>query len=172
MPHCLIIGITDQGKTTLAKKFASEYRDAGVACIILDPMNDPGWRVNANESNCIHTTDPDVFLNVVWRSRKCAVFIDEAGEAVGRYDTVMHRTATKGRHWGHNMHYITQGGTQIAPIVRNQCTQLFIFATAKSAAKEHADEWNAPRLVEASTLQKGEYFHANRNGYCEKYRVF
>lgn len=172
MPHSLILGMTESGKTTLAKRLCLQYRAAGVKTIILDPLNDPDWRVGATDQMVFQTTDADAFLEVFWMSESCAAFIDEAGEAVGRYNTVMQETATKGRHWGHNLHYITQGGSQLAPIVRNQCSHLFLFATALSDCKKHADEWNRPELLEASRFKAGEYFHATRFGVLQRGNLF
>src|SRR6516165_7136640 len=91
MSHCLIFGMTESGKTTLAKRLAQRYRYHEVKVIVLDSLNDPGWSAD------FQTTDPDEFLQVFWESRRCAIFIDEAGDAVGKYNTVMQRTATRGR---------------------------------------------------------------------------
>ena len=165
MPHSLILGMTESGKTTKGKRLCVSYRVHGIKSIVLDPMNDPQWNAD------FQTTDPETFLRMVWASRRCAVFIDEAGTAVGRYNDVMNETATKGRHWGHNMHYLTQGGTQLAPIVRNQCSHLFLFTTALSDAKIHANEWNAPELAKASVLKQFEYYHATRYGECTKCKL-
>lgn len=145
---------------------AATYRKNGVETIVLDPMNDPEWAAS------FKTTDPDKFLTMVWDSRQCAVFIDEAGKAIGRFNNVMNELATQGRHWGHNVHFITQGGTQLAPIIRNQCSQLFIFTTAKTDCKVHANEWNASELENASLLKVGEYYHATRYGECTKHSLF
>lgn len=107
-----------------------------------------------------------------WNSFSCGCFIDEAGDAVGRYDTVMQKTATKGRHWGHNVHFISQRGVQLNRTVRDQCEHLFLFTTAMQDAKTHAVEWNQPELHDASKLQKGEFFHVTRFGQLERGRVF
>jgi len=166
VPHSLIIGMTESGKTCLAKQMAAAYRARGVGVLVLDPLADPGW-----ETDYI-TSDPDQFIEIFWASRSCAVFIDEAGDAVGRYDAVMAKTATRGRHWGHNCHYITQRGAQLAVTVRDQCSNLFIFCTALNDAKTHANEWNQPELVNCPTLKKGEYYHVSRFGDLSKNAVF
>lgn len=162
MPHSLILGMTESGKTTCAKQLAGAYRAQKIPVIVLDPMNDPEWQAD------FQTTRPDEFLEVFWKSKKCAVFIDEAGQAVGRYDTVMQQTATKGRHWGHNVHFLSQRGAQIAVTVRDQCSHLFLFTSSKKDSVIHANEWNKDQLMEASQLPKGAYFHVTRFGTCER----
>lgn len=166
MAHSLILGMTESGKTTLAKNLAKHYKNRGFGVIVLDPMSDPEWNAD------FQTTDVDEFLKTFWNSRKCAVFIDEAGEAVGQYDTVMQRTATKGRHWGHACHYLSQRGAQIARTVRDQCSHLFLFTTALDDSKIHANEWNKNELRGANTLPQGHYFHATRFGALEKSQLW
>jgi hypothetical protein len=162
----MILGMTESGKTTLAKQLAVNLKQKGFKVIVLDPLSDPEWNAD------FQTDEPDVFLNVFWESRQCMVFIDEAGEAVGQYDKVMQRTATKGRHWGHSCHYISQRGTMIARTVRDQCSNLFLFTSALEDSKTHAVEWNKPELKTASGLNQGEYFHATRFGNLQKGKVF
>ena len=166
MAHSLILGMTESGKTTLAKKLAEHYKSRGIGVLVLDPMNDPGWACDYQSTNV------DEFLNVFWQSRQCAVFIDEAGEAVGQFDTVMHRTATKGRHWGHSCHYLSQRGVQIARTVRDQCGHLFLFTTAFGDSKIHANEWNKQDLRQANILAQGHYYHATRFGTLDKGRLW
>ena len=166
MAHSLILGMTESGKTTLAKNLAAHYRANGIGVLVLDPMGDPEWQAD------FQTSDPEEFLEVFWSSRKCAAFIDEAGESVGQYDKVMGRTATKGRHWGHSCHYLSQRGAQIARTVRDQCGHIFLFTTALDDSKIHANEWNKPEMRGANTLAQGEYFHATRFGTLERGKLF
>lgn len=166
MAHSLILGMTESGKTTLAKKLAASYRAAGVSVLVLDPLCDPEWGAD------FQTSDPDEFLEVYWASRSCAVFIDEAGESVGRFDKTMEKTATRGRHWGHSNHYLSQRGAQISRTVRDQCSHIFLFTTALDDSKIHANEWNKPELKTCNALPQGAYFHATRFGKLERGNVF
>lgn len=156
MAHVLILGMTLSGKTTLAKQLAPVYRAQGIKVGVLDPLGDPEWQAD------FQTTNADEFLKAFWASRQCAWFIDESGDAVGRYDDAMQRTATRGRHWGHRVHYITQRGAQLSRTVRDQCSKLFLFTTSLEDSKIHANEWNKPELRQAYTLHQGEYFHTDR----------
>ena len=166
MAHSMILGMTESGKTTLAKQLATGYMAAGVVVLLLDPLNDPEFPAD------YRTTDPTEFLDTFWASRSCAVFIDEAGDSVGKFDTLMQKTATRGRHWGHNVHYITQRGTQLSKTVRDQCSNLFLFTTSLSDAKVHADEWNQQEIKAANSLKQGDYYHVTRFGQLVKRSAF
>lgn len=158
MPHVLITGTTTSGKTRLAKRMASEARAGGLGVIVLDPYASPGWDADAVLS------DPDQFLKVFWESERCACFIDEAGDAVGKYDEIMARTATRGRHAGHRCYYIVQRPTLISRTVREQCVHLFAFASSPREGAFLAEEWAAPGLAGVSELPQGHYLYAARFG--------
>lgn len=166
MAHSLILGMTESGKTTLAKILAAKYKAAGINVLVLDPILDPTWNAD------YITHDPDEFLNVLWSSRSCACFVDEAGESAGQYDKAMMKTATKSRHWGHNMHYLSQRGTMINTTIRGQCSQLFLFLSGKNDGKTHAEEWAHESLKDCTNLKKGEFFHCTRGGQLTKQSVF
>jgi DNA helicase HerA-like ATPase len=59
MAHSLILGMTESGKTTLAKRLAQHYKSRGIGVIVLDPLNDD-WPCD------FKTADPDEFLRVYW----------------------------------------------------------------------------------------------------------
>ena len=134
--------------------------------IVLDPLRDPGWKAD------FITSDPATFLDIFWKSRCCAAFIDEAGETVGRFDDAMHTTATRGRHLGHNVHFIAQRAQMISPNVRSNCTKLALFSVSRTDAKLLAQEWNRPEFENAPELKRGEFFYTNRFGDCSLNRVF
>lgn len=126
-----------------------------------------------DEWNCDFKTDiVEQFLKAFWVSQCCDVFIDEAGDMIGHYDRVMIQTATKGRHWGHNVHFITQRPAQISPTVRTQCSNLFLFAMAREDSETLAREWNKPELKDAAGLPAGQCFMASRFGSIKRINVF
>jgi hypothetical protein len=158
--------MTESGKTTLAKALAREYKARGFGVIVLDPLADPAW-------NCdFRTHEVGAFLKAFYASRACMAFIDESGDAIGHYDDVMIRTATRGRHWGHSCHYLTQRGALLSPTVRDQCSHLFLFTSGHRDCKTHSDEWNQPELLEARNLPRGHYFHATRYGFLERGKLW
>jgi len=158
MAHVLILGMTESGKTTLARKLSYQYKRAGVGVLVLDILMDPRWHCD------FITADQEEFLDVFWRSRRCVAFIDEGGESVGRYNVAMSKTATRGRHWGHSVHYVAQRATQLAPLVRDQCAHVFLFCSSWRDGKILAEEFNKPELETCSQLTQGEYIHAVKFG--------
>ena len=165
--HTLIVGTTESGKTTLARLMCAQYRALGIKTIVLDPLNDPQWNAD------FQTRDPAEFLAVVRASRQCGAFIDEGSENIGRFDTEMHFCTTQARHLGHRMTIICQKPTQIAPVVRDNCSQVAAFRIAPSGAKLIADDYTQRALLGAVDLNKGEYLYTGRfNSQVEKRRVF
>lgn len=166
MAHTLILGMTESGKTTLAKKLAARYKSAGLSILVYDPLSDPSWPAD------FRTSDVDAFLDTFWASRSCAAFIDEAGDCAGQHDKIMQKTATRGRHWGHRCHYISQRGTMINRTIRDQCSHLFLFGTSLEDCKVHSKEWNRPQLLDASKFKQGDFFHVTRFGDLTQSNIF
>jgi hypothetical protein len=156
MAHSLIVGMTESGKTTLARDLSKILTDAGEPVIVLDPMNDPRWSCG------FRTHDSEKFLEVFWSSRGCHAFIDEAGDMVGKYDELMRQTATKGRHWGHSCYYLSQRGAMLSVTVRAQCRHLFLFTSPLDDCKALAKDFNQPELLKANDLPQGHFYHAAR----------
>lgn len=154
MAHVLIIGMTESGKTTLAKELNKAYRQDGLSSIVLDPINDPGWMPG---EDCYLTRNKAQFLEVVKNSRSCCVFVDEAGEAVGQYQTEMHWLGTRARHYGHSAHFLCQRVIQVATTVRDQCKTLYLFNVSKKDSHTLADDWNRDVIKEAYKLGQGEF---------------
>jgi len=160
--HSLILGMTESGKTALAKKLVKEFKAKGIYCISLDPLSDPSWGCD------FITNDPDKFSQVWKSSRGCAVFIDEAG-TVGKFSETINEAATKGRHWGHSFFFLSQRATQIEPLVRDQCGALFLFRSGLQSRKTLAEEFDAPQLLES--VEMLEFHHCTRGGYIGKKRI-
>jgi len=157
--------MTESGKTTLAKQLAKNLKASGHPIIVLDPMHDE-WAAD------YQTDNPDEFLKTFWASTGCHVFIDESGDSVGRFNTLMNQTATKGRHWGHSVYFLTQRGAQLSPTVRDQCSNLFLFVSGLKDCKIHAEEWNRAELLNASNFAQGDYFHAQRHKPLTRGNIF
>jgi len=166
MAHVLILGMTESGKSTLAKSLCAEAKKRELGTLVLDPLADPDWCAD------YQTRNASEFLQVVKNSESCAVFIDESGESVGRYNDEMFWLATRGRHYGHICHFISQRGQQISKTVRDQCGRLYLFNCSLSDAKLLADEWNKEELRKAHTLAKGEFFIVQRFGEVKRAKLF
>lgn len=162
MAHSLIVGMTESGKTTLAKRLSHSLHAQGKNVIVLDPLNDPEW------GGGFRTSDPNQFLECYWANKQLYAFIDESGDVVGQYDVLMQKTATRGRHWGHSNFYLTQRGAMLSPTVRGQCRHLFMFTSPLDDCKLYAKEFNKPELIQGANLPQGHYFHVARFGALER----
>lgn len=167
MSHTLIVGMTESGKSTLAAQLSKAYHDRGIGVIVLDPLLDPRWQAD------LITADSNYFLSVVQHpdTRSCAIFIDECGEMIGHYQHEMFFVATRGRHMGHNCHFITQRAKQLSPTVRDQCSFLALFSCSYPDAHEMSLNFNRPELKQANILQKGDYFFCGRWGDLRRLKV-
>lgn len=164
MAHTAIYGMTESGKSTLAKQLVARYQARDIRVIVLDPLM-TDWGAD------YVTDDAAEFLRAVWRSRNCALFIDEAGESAGHYDKAMVKVATRSRHFGHNAHFIVQRANLISNTIRDQCSYMFLFASSAQDSKQHADEWNEPELKKATQLKQFQYYHIKRMGAAQKRTV-
>lgn len=164
MAHVLILGMTMSGKSELGKNMAVSYRRHGIKTVALDPLND--WREYVDYS----TRDPEEFLRVVKQSERLAIFIDESGETIGRYNEQMTWLATRARHYGHRSHFMSQRAAQLSKTVRDQCSDLFVFRVSKGDAKVLAEEFTDDDLLAASTLGQYEYLHLNRFGKVQRHK--
>lgn len=160
MAHSLFVGMTEMGKTTLARDLGTIYRRQGYKNIVLDPLRDPRWPAD------FITADSEEFIDVCRASKKCMLFMDEGAQSVGRYDIEMQWAATQSRHWGHSAHFICQGATQIAPVIRDNCSRVFVYHSGARNGKLLAEEFNAPDLEMCVSLLPHEYFCAVRGGKC------
>ncbi|HKI68326.1 MAG TPA: type IV secretory system conjugative DNA transfer family protein [Verrucomicrobiae bacterium] len=165
MTHVLIVGMTESGKTTLAKRICRSFRSKGIKTIVLDPLHDPGWEAD------LQTADQYEFMETARLSRQCALFIDESGEMIGRYNDAMFWLATRARHYGHKSHFITQRAAQLSKTVRDQCSSLFLFCVSMDDAKVMANEFNRPELREANTLLRFQCFFVSRFGPVQRLNV-
>lgn len=156
MSHSLIIGMTESGKTTLGKLIAKRAKKRNVKVAILDPLRDPDFEAD------FQTSDENAFLAWIKRNKSAVLIIDEAGTSVGRYNTAMQWVVTTSRHLGHSSILICQGTSQLAPLVRGQCTVCYLFASTNSTIKTVAEDFNSPEILTSPRLKKGEFFVVSR----------
>lgn len=154
MAHVGIFGPTMSGKTTLAQHLAREMLRQGVAVLVLDPFGER-WP-------CTWQTDDRArFLTKAKSSRRCALFLDEAGATVAREDDA-EWLFTRSRHWGHRLHCIGQSGTQLTPLMRGQISTLFLFRASRRVAELWAEEFAVDGIASAVDLSQFEFLRATR----------
>lgn len=164
--HCLFVGATGCGKTTLAKRMASRFSASGTPILLLAPFNDPEWGAD------FFTDDPQVFLDVVFNHRRCLIAIDEAGEFAGQYDKTMQTIATRGRHYGHLAFFIAQRAKMVNVNIRTNCVNLYLFRSSSSDCRMLADDFAVDDLTPAAKLPKGVCLAVDEEKTPYKIKVF
>lgn len=154
--HTLIIGMTMSGKTTLAKTIAKQLKSSNHKVAVLDPLGDPDFDAD------FRTKDSAEFLEYAKTHQDHFLFVDESGVAMGRFNEPMNWLATTARHNGHLCTFISQGLTQLPPIVRGQCDRLFIFSCAKINTDLASQEWNEKKLAEIDKIPQYHFYLARR----------
>lgn len=163
--HVLIVGMTEAGKTTLAKMMCEGFKKRGLQVAVLDPLQDQGWK-----SDFI-TTDASKFLAYAKTHENHMLFVDEGATALDKYDVTMRWLATTSRHKGHSSHFIAHGVTDLNPVIRKMCSKAFIFATDATSADMLADDWNQPGLRKLEGLKRGEFYIVARFSPLQKGRI-
>lgn len=157
--HVLIVGQTESGKTLCAQKLCRWYHGAGIKTTILDPMCDPAWAAD------YITADPDEYFALIMDPDRCqgsANFVDEGGLALDRYQPQQQFLTCQARHHGMVSHIIAQRATQVSKTTRAQCSTIFAFNVNPGDAKELAQDFNAPILLEAPHLPQGQCIRVTR----------
>lgn len=138
MSHAAIIGMTGSGKTVLAREIARTHRKQGCGVLVLDPFRSPEWPAD------FITESMTAFLAKAKASRRCALFVEEAGD-FGRTPEFAW-LFTQARHWGHVTHYVSQYHSQVPPIVRSNCERLFLFRVSSRSAETWAEDFAQPEI--------------------------
>jgi energy-coupling factor transporter ATP-binding protein EcfA2 len=160
--HTLILGMTESGKSTLAKMLAQTLQKSGKTVVVLDPLSDR-WAAK-------HVFDtPAELSEFMSKNRACHVFIDESGQVFdeGR-NSEFAWIVTRSRHLGHSVYLIGQRAIQIPKTMRDQTSKLYLFTSSVSDGKILADEFNRPELARCASLPQFQFFEVSRFGKAEK----
>jgi hypothetical protein len=157
------------GKTTLARKLATQAHNNGRGVFILDPMLDPAWKENGAD---FVTKDPLQFLALAKKNKNCTLFIDEAGEYCGQYAKETWWLATQARHWGHQSIFISQRANMVARNIRDNCKHIYAFRVSYDDAKLLANDFTFDQFLECAELPQGTCIYASRYGEPIKFDVF
>ena len=162
MAHAFINGGTMSGKTFLAQYLARSYRANGYGVIVLDPMDDPSWHADRQ------FRDMDSFLDCAYKATGCVLFVDEVGQTMGRNPPPrVEWLATRARHWGHKVFFIGQDPTQVKPIIREQCAELFLFRATQKRSEIWAEAFEDVELMNATSLQQYQFIMKRRFEPCK-----
>lgn len=164
--HNLIVGMTGSGKSTLLKyEIIPRFKKAGIKCAVLDPLGDPAFNAD------FQTKNSNEFLRFAFANQGWILVIDESGQSIGRYDYPMQALATSVRHKGNFSFFATHSATQLSPLVRGQCGNVFLFACAKQNFKVIADEWDQPKLLTLPRLGILEFYFVPKFGEISKGKI-
>jgi len=90
-------------------------------------------------------------------------FIDESGQVFNDGNDLTYAWfATRSRHYGHSVTFISQRAMQIPRTMRDQCSRLYLFTSSRYDGKLHAEEWNKDELETCTSLPKMHFFIADR----------
>lgn len=163
--HTIIIGMTESGKTSIAKMICEGLKKKKKKTAVLDPLLDPDWDAD------FITADKDEFITHCKAQQNLYIFIDEGSESVGRYDTTMQWFATQSRHWGHSCFFISQGITQMSPIIADQSSRAIVFSVSYTNIDIIAEKWNMPELRKVPRMEKGEFYVIDRFNPLQRGKV-
>lgn len=171
--HKAIYGGTECGKSTLARALANAALLDGIIPVVYDPTLNEDWCTEF--VTCDMEEFYDLIEEVYESGRPIFGIIDEADTVLGVGDKENHWVATRGRHFNMEMCFITQRPQMIAPTVRNQTKEQYVFELAHNDAKFIADAHNAPDLIAAPTLMQGEFLYCrmqDKKKKVDKLRIF
>lgn len=164
--HILIYGQTTSGKSVLGKIMAQKYLDSGVGVMVFTPLPEQ-WPCH------FQTSDISEFVEIAMLENECALFVDEGSEVFNLGRKENHILATRGRHRGHRLHVLAQRGfSAIAPIVRDQASDLYLFNVSLYDARKLADEWNDETILNAAELPPGTCIHKRRMKPAREIKIF
>lgn len=154
--HALVVGTTGSGKSTLSKLLCKTLKNNGCKCAVLSPTNETGWEAD------FKTSDGGLFLKYARENEKCFLFVDESGDAIGRYNEEMNWLATGSRHLGHSVIFNVQASSQISTAIRSCCQDAYIFATSKGVLKLLAEDFNEPAILKHEKLAQYHFLVCSR----------
>lgn len=155
--HHLITGVTESGKTTLAREIARQISAAKQRVIVYDPMGTATAGGNWPNDAIIFNDDFD-FLDYVAKPDVCKahVFIDEADEIFNLQSRENFWILKAGKHFGFCCYVITQRPKMVAPTIRGQCGICYMFRLAADDQREIGRDFGHSGL-ESINLDTGDY---------------
>lgn len=155
--HSLILGTTGSGKTEFAKDLASDNYRRGNIVLVCDPFRDK-WAAHLN------TPDVEYFMRAARKNRNALCIVDESGSIVGQHNDETFWLATELRHYGSSCIFIAQRHSQISPVVRGQCHNLFLFRVDPDSAKILSKEFVSQEASAAPSLEQYHCYWIQRFG--------
>lgn len=159
MTHTAFFGVTQSGKTTMARHFCRAFDKLGHKTIVYDPVGTITAGGDWPERS-VKFDDPEKFMEYVSRDDvyQAHIFVDEAGDHFTVSDKENHWLFRRGRHKGFILYPISQRPKMLAPNVRTQCGRAFVFRLAMQDANEIGADYGHTNLHHLITqLDRGDY---------------
>lgn len=165
----LIVGVSESGKSSLAKTL---IKDAGVPVFVRDPIGATDW---PGLTARFESSDELRELLLPLKKSPCIAIIDEATDYFTTGQKENHWIFTRGRHDAMLPMAICHYVKAMAPIVRDQATDLYVFESSITTSQILSESYNMPELEDAHTLDQGEFFHVRReDGHriCTRHKLW
>ena len=159
--HSAYIGVSQSGKTTLARAMARGLSDAGHRVVVYDPLGTPtlggAWGDKAELYE-----DVDLFMDLMHSDDfgNAHVFIDEAHHIFSHTQKENLWILTQGRHYGLNVNLLTQRPTKVHPDARTNCGRCYMFRLAFDDVKAIGNDYGHSDLHKIN-LDKGDFLVLN-----------
>jgi hypothetical protein len=129
--HTGYYGITQSGKTTIARAVSRSLAKSKHQIVVYDPV---GTMTHGGDwpENAIVYDDREKFLRDVANMQHAQLFIDEADEIFSHEQKENFWIMSRGRHRGLYTHLITQRPNRVHPTARSQCTRAYLCKLNKS----------------------------------------
>lgn len=161
--HVLYCGVTQSGKTTLARFHARKLAAAGYDVAVYDPMGSAtaggGWPDTAKMFN-----DPAKFLEYLSAVRGTPehpiyVFVDEAADIFGHDSPFrdMHWIPRRVRHQNVYLRLVSQRPKMLPPNVRTQCAIIYMFRLSREDARLVGSDAGHSLTDEQINLDTGDF---------------
>lgn len=157
MGHTLFTGVTESGKTTLARYVSRLLLSKKQNVMVYDPVQTEtrggGWGEKA-----IIFNDFDQMIDFIEEKNITHhhLFIDEAMEHFGVGDKHNHWLATRGRHKHLYCNFLAQRPKMIAPNVRTQCRTCYMFRLSPDDMDSIGEDFGHGNLSRFN-LEQGEF---------------
>lgn len=151
-----IVGVSESGKSSLARRLIAEARAAmpELPLYVRDPLGYE-WEGASGYFN----TSEELRALMQKYGTPAIVVVDEAVDffRVGQVEN--HWILTRGRHEGLLPICIAHRVKMMAPNVRAQFSDLYVFNSAPEDADAMAGDYNVRELLDVSELPAGEFYH-------------